>query len=373
MIETKIQGSTKSVDSAATWLRDSLKKQVDDASEDVVKAKQKAERHWEGQSGTAYVGYVKDIINVTDAHVERIETAASKLDSYSARLKSAKERMKTLRDEARDGGLTVAGTVIETPPDAVAPTPPAADASDEENNAFKTDMGTFQAKVDKIELYNRILADVEAEWTNFVEWIETNLKPVPKTLEAEDVDALTTFVKENVGNLGIAFGLTLGERKLGAKSDALRAAAKELREARRSGSPARRARGTSPDAPGRIKDLNKYADWAGKGGKILGPVGAAWEAYQALEGESPGGGLIAVAAGAGVTALVIATAPVSVPTAVVVAGAVVVGAGVSWAVTEGWDALPDDFTEPVDEWVGDRWDDTKDVAKDGWNTVKGWF
>ena len=222
-------------------------KQVDDASDDVVKAKQKAERHWEGQSGTAYVGYVKDIIKVSDAHVERIETAASKLDSYSARLKSAKDRMKALRDEDRGGGLTVAGTVIETPPDAVAPTPPAADASDAENNAFKADMGTFQAKVDKI-VYNRILADVEAEWTSFVEWIETNLKPVPKTLEAEDVNALTTFVKENAGNLGIAFGLTLGERKLGAKSDALRAAAKELRAARRSATP-RAGRGARPRMP----------------------------------------------------------------------------------------------------------------------------
>ena len=26
-----------------------------------------------------------------------------------------------------------------------------------------------------------------------------------------------------------------------------------------------------------------------------------------------------------------------------------------------------------DAWVGDRWDDTKDLASDGWNEVKSWF
>ncbi len=373
MIETEVKGSTTSLDSAATWLRDSLRTQVDNASSDVVAAKRTAERHWEGRSGTAYVGYAKDIIRVSDAHVDRIETAAGKIEAYSARLKQAQDRMKALRDEARGGGLSVVGTVISTPPDAVAPTPPALDAPDDDMTRFNDDMGTFQAAVDKIELYNRILGDVELEWSNFVEWVESNLEPAAEALEAPDVDKLATFVRENVGNLGIAFGLTLGERSLLNKTDALRAQAKELRDARRSGNPARRARGNAPDAPGRIRDLNRYADWAGRGGRILGPVGAAWDTYQALEGESPGGGLVAVAAGAGVTALVIATAPVSVPTVVVVAGAVAVGAGVSWAVTEGWDALPDDFTEPVDDWVGDRWDDTKDLASDGWDTVTGWF
>ncbi|GAB2758242.1 hypothetical protein GCM10027020_08320 [Nocardioides salsibiostraticola] len=373
MIETEVKGSTTSVDSAATWLRDSLKTQVDNASEDVLAAKRKAERHWEGSSGRAYVGYVKDIIQVSDAHVDRIETAAGEIEAYSARLKQAQERMKALRVEARAGGLGVVGTVIQTPPDAVAPTPPALDAPDADRTRFTDDMGAFQAKVEKIELYNRILGDVELEWSNFLEWIDANLKPAPKALEAPEVDKLATFVRENVGNLGIAFGLTLGERSLLNKTEALRAEAKELRDARRSGNPARQARGNAPEAPGRIKDLNRYADWAGRGGRILGPVGAAWDTYQALEGESPGGGLLAVAAGAGATALVIATAPVSVPTVVVVGGAVVVGAGVTWAVTEGWDALPDDFTEPVDEWVGDRWDDTKGALSDGWGAVTGWL
>lgn len=376
MIETKVEGSTQSVDRSATWLRDSLKARVDDASEVVVSAKQLAEREWEGLSGAAYARYATDIIKVTDGHVERIETAAGKIEAYSTRLKQAQDRMLGRRNEARGGGLSVAGTVIATPPDAVAPTPPSLDASEADKTRFTGDMDAFQTKVDKIELYNRILGDVELEWSNFTDWIDTNLKSVPKSLDAPEVDKLATFIRDNAGNLGIAIGLALGGRKLETKSKALSDAATELKRAKRSGNPARRARGNSPDAPGRIRDLNKYADWAGRGGKVLGPVGAAWDAYNALESESPGGGLLAVGTGALATAAVIgyvASAPVSVPVTVVVVGAVVVGAGVSWGTTKLWDALPDGLTEPVDEWVGDRWDDTKDIASDGWNEVKGWF
>ncbi len=369
MIQTEIQGSTTSIDAAATWLRDSLKVQVDQASEDVLSAKRTAELHWEGLSGAAYVEHTRAVIRVSDAHVDRISTAADELDAYSVRLKQAKDRMGTLRNEAQGGGLGVAGTVIYTPPNAVAPTPLAPDASEADRSRFTDAMGTFQTHVDMIELYERILSDVELEWSNFMAWVDTNLKPVPTALEAPDVDELADAAR----SLATSFGMTLGERSLQNKTKALRAQAEELRTARRSGNPARRARGNAPDAPGRVRDLNRFADWAGRGGRILGPVGAAWDTYQALEGDSPGGGLLAVAAGAGATALVIATLPVSVPTIVVVAGAVAVGAGVTWMVAEGWDALPDDWTEPVDEWVGDRWDDTKSVLSDGWGAATGWI
>ncbi len=368
-----MKGSTASVDSAASWLRDSLKVRVDDASEDVIAAKRMAERHWEGRSGTAYVGYAKEIITVTDAHVDRIETAAGKVEAYSVRLRQAKEQMKALRDEARQGGLDVVDTVIQVPSAALAPTPPALDATDRETQRFAHDMGAFQAQVDKVELYNRILEDVEREWSGFVAWIDSHLKSVPETLEAPEVDAAANLALETVGNLGIALGLTLGERHLEKKSDAMRAQVKELQAARRSGDPSRRARGTAPDTPSRIRDLNKYADWAGRGGKVLGPAGATWDTYQALEDESPGGALVGVGLGAVATAVVIFTAPVSVPTIAVLVGSVFVGAGASWLVTESWEAAPDDLTEPVDDWVAGQWDDTKDVASDGWNTVKGWF
>lgn len=351
MIETKVEGSTSSVDAVETWLRRSLGPGVEEAADDVIAAKQLAERHWEGRSGTAYVGYARDIIEITDEHAERVRRAAGRIGSYSARLQTIQDRMRDLRNEARDGGLTVAGTTIAEPATAAAD----------------------DAQVDRIELYNRILGDVEEEWTRFVDWVDTNLRPVTESLEAPLVEKLVGYLEDNAGNLGISFALTHGERTLKGRQAQLHEEARKLRQWRRSGHPGRRAIATAPDAPARIRDLTSKADWFGKGGRLLGPLGTVIELWSALESDAPAGGVVAAGVGIGVTALVIATAPVSVPTVVVVAGAVVVGAGASYLATEGWEALPDAWTDPADEFVGETWDDTVDTVSDGWNTVKGWF
>lgn len=40
---------------------------------------------------------------------------------------------------------------------------------------------------------------------------------------------------------------------------------------------------------------------------------------------------------------------------------------------EGWDALRDSWTDPVEEFVGGAGDGTKDLAGDGWSEVKSWL
>lgn len=373
MIETEVEGSPAAVDRAAAWLRDSLRARVDDASENVIRAKRIAGGEWLGESGDAYVGYAKDIVKVTDAHVERVQRAAGKFDSYSSRLRRIQDRMLGLRAEARGGGLTVNGTIIEPPAAATAPRPPTGDLTPAQSDQYDSDIAAFNDQVDKINLYNRISGDVEDEWDSFVDWIDANLSPVAKALDEPAVDKLMSFVQENAGNLAISYALTHGERSLQKRSTKLLALAEELRSARRSGHPARRSRGNAPDAPDKIRDWKSRARLFGRGSKLLGPLGAGIEVWSALESDSPGGGLVAAGVGVGLGALVIATAPVTVPTALAVAGAVAVGAGATWLVSDGWDALPDDWTEPVDDWVGDRWDDTKDTASDAWDTVTGWF
>ncbi|WP_248581891.1 hypothetical protein [Nocardioides sp. InS609-2] len=373
MIETLVEGSTASVDSAAFWLRDLLKARVDEASDDVIAAKHAAGHGWEGESGDAYVAYTKDIVKVTDEHVDRIERAAGKFDSYSGKLKAIQDRMRDLRGEATAGGLTVRGTEIQEPEPARSPGVPTGELTADQQNQYDADLAAYDDQAARIKLYNRILGDVEGEWTQFVDWVDSNLSPVTKSLEAPALEKLISFVKENAGNLAIGYSLTHGERAMKSKSGALVKEAKELRSARRSGNPARRAVGIAPETPGRIRNLTSRADWLGKGGKVLGPLGGAIEVWNGLESESPAGGVIAAGVGIAATAAIIATAPVSVPAIVVVGGAVAVGAGATWLATEGWDALPDGWTEPADEWVGDRWDDTKDVVSDGWDTVTGWF
>lgn len=372
MIETKIEGTTSGVDAAATWLRDSLKAHLETAGEAVVGARRTA-ADWEGTASAAYVDYAADIVTVTDEHVARVEQAATKFDAYSGRLRTAKDRMRGIRTEATGGGLVVVGTVIQTPADAVPPPVVMGPISPSQSDQHDADQSAYDAQVLKIQLYDRLATEVGDEWVLFTDWVDTHLTQTTEEVEAPEVNALVSFVKENAGKLGIAFALEYGDRTLGDKAKALTDEADDLRDARRSGNPARRALGEAPDTPGRIDDLRGKADLLGRTTRFLGPVGGVIDTVQALESDSPAGGLIAAGVGIGATALVIATAPVSVPGIVVVGGAVLVGAGASWLATEGWDALPDDFTEPVDDFVEDAWDGTKDAASDGWDTVKGWF
>jgi hypothetical protein len=372
-IETKIEGNPVAVDTTATWLRSSLRSGLADSGEHVVSARRLADRGWEGHASHAYRDYASDIIKVTDEHEERVGRAAGKLDAYSDKLTQVQNRMSELRAEATAGGLTVSGTLIVEPPTAVPPAVPTGEVTPAQIDSYDAAVGTYEKAAAKVTLYNRLIDDVDGEARTFVDWVDANLTPVAAALGAPLVDKMVDFLKDNVGNLAISTALTGSERALKDKVKGLRTQASDLRRARRSGNPARRALGNHPDTPARIRDLRSKADWFGKGGKLLGPLGGVIEVWNGLESESPGGGLIAAGLGIGAGALIIATAPVSVPAVVVVAGAVAVGAGVTWVATEGWDALPDDFTEPVDDWVEDQWDGVKDAASDGWEAVKGWF
>jgi len=362
MIETKVPGSVDAVDGLARWMRNTLKAKVDDGGDAVVDAKRRGEDDWEGESGDAYTRLARDVAQLHDDHTKRIERAATKVEKYGDRLHTVETRMAGFRTEATDGGLRVVGTDIH-PPATV-------NAADYEDGAEDP---AYEKAAGKVTLYNRIARDVNSEWTAFQDWIDTNLTPVPENLDAPLTETLWSGVKESLDNLGIAIGLESGKRGLERTVKQLEGDAKELHRWRRSGNPARRAANRAARESGKIDDLLKKAGMLGKAGKVLGPVGVVIDTYQGLESDKPGGALIGVAAGGVATAVVIATAPVSVPAAVVVVGAAAVGVGVGWLAEQGWDALPDDWTDPVDDAVHDAWSNTKDAVGDGWDKVTGWF
>lgn len=350
MIDTSVPGTTTAVGALASWLRDSLKKAVADSADDVDRARKLANDQWAGESGNAYVRCAADVIRLTDDYEERIKRAADKIDDYKARLGTCEARMSGFRQEARDGGLVVDGVTIHPPED----------LTDE----------------DQVNLYNKLVTDVGDEWTNFQEWIDANLKPVEATLDPSLTEKLLEELQGAAGNFAIAYGLETGKRKLQQKATDLKSQADELHRWRRSGNPARRAANAQARQSGLIDELGERSTWLGRASKVLGPLGTVYEGYVALESDTPAGGLLATGAGLAATAgvvAVVATAPVSVPAGLVVLGATAVGVGVSWAVTEGWDALPDSFTDPIDDAVEDAWNDTKDAVSDGWDAVTGWI
>ena len=375
-IETRVDGSPASVNAAGLWLRESAKKALADAGDDVVSARSHAMSGFEGRSGEAYVEADRAILTQVDGHADRLGEAAAVFEAYGARLRQMQDRMAEIRGAATAGGLSVSGTVIHAPPPAVAPPSLYGPVTEEQRASHERGVDAYHAAAGKVELYNRLAGDVQLESTSFTDWVDTHVTLLVETFDVPAVEALLGVVTDNLASFTIGFSTETGQRALSRISDRLQGEAEDLRSARRSGNPARRALGEAPETPGRIADLMESSKWLSRGGKLLGPAGVVIDSYGALEGDKPGGGLIAVAAGTAATAGVIAyvaAAPVTVPTTLVIAGGVAVGIGVSWAVNEGWDALPDSITDPVDDFVDGAWEGGKDLASDGWNEVKSWF
>lgn len=371
--DTRVDGSPANVRAAAGWLRGSLRTALDEAGDDVAAARSHAMSGFRGDAGGAYADFDKTILTHVDTHANTVGRAAEKFEAYAARLQRYQDSMDSCRRRAVAGGLSVAGTVVQAPP-AARPVPGLSGSVSPEAQARHDEQVTaYDDAAAKVLLYNGLLSDAEDETTSFVEWVAANLTMQVDQFDSPLVDELWNTVANNAGNLGVALSTESGSKYAKDRATRLRAEAEDLRRSRRSGNPARSATGNAPETPGRIRNLLDEAKWLGHGGKLLGPAGVAFDAYQGLESDHPGGGLLAAGLGAGATAVVIATAPVSVPTIVVVGGAVVIGTGVAVGANAGWDALPDGMTDPVDDFVGGAWDGTKDVAGGGWKEVKSWF
>jgi uncharacterized protein YukE len=385
VIDTEVDGDVEAIRASATWLRGTLRQTVRDAADDTAGARTQAGRAWEGDDSDAYRSYARSLVLATDDHAERVGRAAQAFDSYATRLGALKRRMGEIRTEAREGGLTVSGKVIEepAPAQAVPPLPP--DATPQEALAHDQRVTSHTVQVGRIELYDKLADDADTEWTTFTDWCDTELAAdVTDARDTPDLDALKGFVQDNLGNFLAGAGITFTAGTLLQRAGDYQARADELRAARRSGNPARRARGNAPDARTNVRAWTETADGLRRFSRFLGPVGIAVDVgfgiWDVSQGGSPGratattvasiAGGAAVVAGAGALAAAgIVTAPVW--GTALAAGAVAVGAG--WLAGEAWDALPDDFTDGVDDAISDTWEGATDLASEGWDEVTSWF
>lgn len=175
MIETKIEGSPASVRSAATWVQDTLWEKIADASEHGVSARQRAGRDWEGSAAEAYREVANRVIRAGDEQEKFLGRVAEKLRTYAVKLTHAQDRMVDRRSEAAEGGLTVVGTVIQTPPEPQRPADLPVGSSEEERAAWDVANDRFEEANEKVELYNRLLEEAEQERATLDEWIDANL------------------------------------------------------------------------------------------------------------------------------------------------------------------------------------------------------
>lgn len=367
MIDTEVEGSPESVESVAAWLRSSLAVEVAAAADAAASTRSFSAGAWEGEAGEEYRDQARRLVKVTDRHKLRVERAAVLLDRYAARLRGIRTRMTGIRIEAATGGLTVIGAVIHDPP----PVSP----------------------VELLELYGELADQVATAHEDFLDWIDTELGPEPRSLkiDASDVDRVVESTQFRSAMIGFAFsGYPAGLRH---RADQLKGRADDLRAKRRSGHPGRRAFGNRPQTRTKAQELIRIGGYLGKGATFISPIGVGFELWgagqQLAAGESPGkvivgtaagigGGLIA-AAGFAAGAATVASMPAWGTVVVVGVGAATMALGATHLSGIAWDALPDDVTHAVDNGIVAGWDQTKDLAggglelvSSGWNMVTGW-
>lgn len=361
MIETKIEGDPASVRATATWLRGTLAANVETAGDRQVSARSRSAGAWEGEAAEAYQAFSKTVLSATDTHVARVKRAATAYDAYAARLETAQATMRGIRARARAGDLTVAGTVIQAPPEV----PPGMVVPGSPEDLAR------ETAVAKVTLFNTLADDATLGHENFAQWVQTHLPP--DVADAEERDELGTLSEVVAGwakNAGAGMaGLALTKLAKDMRAEGL---AYRLK-VRRSGNPGYRPPKNPQDLLDRAKLLGKW------GRRFLGPVGIGLDVFFGIQEARETGDWGRAAATTGTSIVVggLATAGIIAlggPAILAIGG----GALVAYAASEGVGYLWD-HKEEIADWTKDRWDDTVDLAsgavdgiKDTWDAVTPW-
>ncbi|WP_341231073.1 hypothetical protein [Nocardioides salarius] len=394
MIDTGVEGSAASVRSAATYLRSTLREAVDAAGDDAATARSRALATWDGQASVAYRGFARQLVQAADEQVDHLREAGQRFDAYAGRLERLQERMASRRGEAAGVGLTVAGEVIERPADAVAPADLGPGATPAQSDAHADRVTAFQQQLTRVETYNRLLGEVQADLSEHQQWIEERLQGFWSDVHGP---SLATVVTDVLGKLPAAvtgFGIDARTRALKEAAERarvegarLRDEAREAKAQRRSGNPARRAAGEAVDVRGNraaARGLDALAEGSERVVRRLPVIGTiatlGFAGSEVAGGASPStvvvgevggvvGGVLGGAAVVGGAALL----GVGAPVIAVAAGAAVVGVGVGLAAEYAYESwVPDEVRDKIDQGLEDFGSGVVDVAGDVGDALTFW-
>ncbi|MDN4162294.1 hypothetical protein [Nocardioides abyssi] len=411
-VDTEIQGSPASIETAETWLRDQLAPALSDASDRLNEARRDAESSWDSEAGDQFAAAVRTGRDTTDDLETATKKMADDLGDFAEKLRTCQSDMATIRADARAAGLSVSGFVIADPGPGPARPPDGFTGTEAEVAAHNRDVAAYDAHQDLIRAYNHAASEaaridrkyatacraLQDEYTvgQHASWIVTMgdvlgdlAAGVIGVSIARNQSALHGRARDLLGEAERAirdlqanpdryvkrkwfFFRTLDEARLEADRLAIQGKLDEAEDLLR-----------------RADDLDggRLPRYLGRAGKILGPLGLGLGIYNDYqEGESAtqiavsqGGSLLAgVGAGAAVGAAVGSVVPVA-GTAVGAAVGAVVGAGVSIFADGAIDSLFEngpDVGAAFEEGLG-ALADTGDAIADGvggaLDTVGGWL
>lgn len=116
-VDTEIQGNPGAVEGAASWLRDSLARELREASEAFNGARRTAESEWQSEAGDAFTDCMRTATNTTDDLAGAAARMAADLDEFAHSLRTCQNQMADVRSNARAAGLAVSGFLVQYPGD----------------------------------------------------------------------------------------------------------------------------------------------------------------------------------------------------------------------------------------------------------------
>ena len=295
---------------AEAWVRSTALGALDACVDEVVGARGHAADQFSGASGLAYSAHTGQMLLHLQTLRARFVRAADLFGSYADRLLAHETLLAGVRSRALAAGLEVVGDRVLPPVDA-------------------TDLATGGA-------WSRLAEEVLEEQRDLAAWVASHLEGAVESFTDEP---LVRWVRGFVE----AYRSTL-----------LSSAAESVLT--RTGQLATRF----------AEDLTRL-------GRVPGPVGLAYDAVAALQGETPAEGLFTAGVGFTTATVAVATLPVSAPAAAVVGTSVLATVGGVLVAEKAWDRLPGEATEILDEAAEDAWDATQDWAEDRWKEVEGWL
>lgn len=419
-IQTEIQGTPADIEGAATWLRDRLGRELNDAADVANDSRRSAESSWRSVAGGEFTDMMARARDQVDDLAKAAGTMADDLEAFASKLRRSQDEMADVRSTARNAGLTVADSVIEDPGPGPAQPPLEFEGTAEEVDAYNRRVAAWNAH----QLLRCAYADAQSEAGRIDRYYAAACRDLQDaytlTANASWVVTLSDIVGDTAAAaIGTSIALT--------RSRLTRAARGLLDEATRAvddlqAHPERYLKrkwfffrtldqtkldadrlaiaGKLDEAENLLRRADDVADsralrFLGRGGKVLGPLGLALGVYNdwqdgesttqiaVSQGVSAGLGAAAgFGASVGTGALIGATAGSVVPGVGTAVGAVVgtvVGAGVAIFADGAIDSL---FENGPD--VGEAWDaglgaleDTGSAIADGVSgvadTVGGWF
>ena len=367
-IDTEIQGSPSSIEGAAEWLAGTLRTGIDSTADAVAEARRSATASWQGPAGDEFASRAGDAVRTIDDLSGRADTAATALRTFASRLRSAQDRMATIRHTAAGKGLTVSGFVIADPgpgpanpgvlPSGGMPSPAAA-------QAHADAVAAFDAHQDKVRAYQAALRDAREVQDD----IRADSQGLADTYRGLQGANWITNGGDLMGGLGGAVA-EFQATTLRGTADALGQTARRYLETARQADPAVVGRERwysdlekASDEVRRLDDLAEHADDLDKAAKRVplklgGALTLAGIGYDIYSGKDPveatASGLGGFAASVGTGALVGTAIGGPVGTAV---GAVV-GAGVGI------------FTSGAIDSLFENGPDVGEAAEAGWDAVK---